>query len=307
MQRIYSGIPASPPREPVTAAAPGPRPVMELPVRFHGRACFALDVDDAVLALEAALRGVARPEALSEAIVQQYCHERGIADARMEHAVLREAFRVVSREVLVERLVSAAGRRLAVAGSEVIGVESRDGGARLRGSILVDEYRGEALREGASTILRMSLGSSMEPPLAIAPGRPGRAVRARARWAIPVSGLLRLEGWFTPLHGHAAPAQVRVHWRVRRGADRLATRAITSLLSPLDDIVACVGAGALARFAEAVPAHLAALARTDRGPAFARVERIFRLGRVSEQTRAHQLFWRRLRDHLLWRVSAGGC
>lgn len=306
MQRIHSDIPASLHREPGTTATPGPRRVMELPVRFHGRAYYALDTEEAVQVLEAALRGAARPEALTAAIVQQYCHEQGIADARMEHAVLREAFRVVSREVLMQRLVSAAGRRLAATAAEEICVESRDGGARPRGSTLADEYRGVALREGRSTILRMSLGSSMELPLAISPGCHGRALRARARRPIPVSGSLRLEGWFAPLHGHASPAQVRVHWRVRRGADWLATRAITPMLSPLDDIVACVGAGALARFAEAVPDHLTALARTDRGPAFVRVERILRLGRVSEQTRAYELFWRRLRDHLLWRVRAGG-
>jgi hypothetical protein len=96
---------------------------------------------------------------------------------------------------------------------------------------------------------------------------------------------------------------MRVHWRVRRGADTLDTHAIRSLASPLEQVVACVGAGALARFAEAIPAHLATLARADRGPTFA-LERIVRLGRVTERTRAYLLFWQHLRDYLLWRVRA---
>jgi hypothetical protein len=156
-------------------------------------------------------------------------------------------------------------------------------------------------REAGAVVLRLSLGSTLEPPLAFTSGH---LVRARARHAIPVSGILRLEGSFTPLQGQRGPAQMRVHWRVGKGADALDTRAIHALASPLEEVVACVGAGALARFAEAIPDHLATLARADRGPTFVHVERLFRLGRVTEKTRAYLLFWQRLRDYLLWRVRA---
>lgn len=282
-------------------AARGAPGALALPARFHGRAQLEADVADTVETFSAALRQVARPESVTAADVQAYCHEQGIADERMEHAVLREAFHVISREVLVERLTHAVERGLAVtarARSEEIGVEASEIVPSGRGRTLTDRYLGSVFHQGESTIVRLALGSTLEPPLAFAPGQ---SVRARARQAIPVGGTLRVEGSFAPIAG-GPPAQIRVHWRVRKGADALDTRAIHSLAAPLEDVVACVGAGALARFAEAIPDHLASLARADRGPAFVHLERVLRLGRVTEKTRAYLLFWQRLRDYLLWRV-----
>lgn len=276
---------------------------LALPARFRGRAWFDVDVADAIATFSSALQQAARPESVTAAAVQAYCRERGIADERMERALLRESFHVLSREVLVERLVHAAERGLSGAGrvrGEELDAEASEIVPRGRGRTFADHYRGAVFREGESTIVRLALGATLEPPLAFAPGQ---HVRARARQAIPVSGTLRVEGSITPGAG-SPPAQIRVHWRVRRGADALDTRAIQSLASPLEQVVACVGAGALARFAEAIPAHLATLARADRGPAFVQVERVLRLGRFSEKTRAYLLFWQRLRDYLLWRARA---
>ncbi len=279
----------------------GAQGLLELPVRFQGRAHFTVEVGETVETFAAALRDVARPEIVTAVDVQAYCHEHGIADERMEHAVLREAFRVVSREVLVTRLVDAVERRLTSGGGDESDVDGAHSAPIAKGSTFIDSYRGMVFREADTVILRLSLGSTLEPPLAFTSGH---LVRARARRVIPVSGTLRLEGSFTPIQGHRGPAQMRVHWRVGKGADALDTRAIHALTSPLEQVVACVGAGALARFAEAIPDHLAALARADRGPAFVHVERLFRLGRVTEKTRAYLLFWQRLRDYLLWRVRA---
>jgi hypothetical protein len=284
-----------------SGAARGAPGALELPARFHGHAEFEVDVADTVETFSAALRQVARPESVTAAGVQAYCHEQGIADERMEHAVLREAFRVISREVLVDRLTHAVERGLVVtarARGEEIGGEASESVPSGRGRTLTDRYLGTVFRQGESTIVRLALGFTLEPPLAFAPGQ---SVRARAHQPIPVGGTLRVEGTFAPIAG-GPPAQIRVHWRVRKGADALDTRAIHSLTAPIEEAVACVGAGALARFAEAIPGHLAGLARADRGPAFVHFERVLRLGRVTEKTRAYLLFWQRLRDYLLWRV-----
>jgi hypothetical protein len=284
---------------PAARGAPG---ALALPARFHGRAQFEVDVADTVETFSVALRQVARPESVTAADVQTYCHEQGIADERMEHAVLREAFHVISREVLVERLTHAVERGLAVPprahGGAEIDVEASQIVPSGRGRTFTDRYRGTVFHQDELTIVRLALGSTLEPPLAFASGQ---SVRARAHQAIPVSGTLRVEGSFAPVES-GLPAQIRVHWRVRKGADVLDTRAIHMLAAPLEDVVACVGAGALARFAEAIPDHLASLARADRGPAFVHLERLLRLGRVTEKTRAYLLFWQRLRDYLLWRV-----
>ncbi|WP_428269657.1 hypothetical protein [Haliangium sp.] len=277
------------------------RPSLALPVRFQGRACFAIDPEDAIQVLDAALRRVARPEAVTTDEVGRYCRIRGIADERMEYALLRQAVDVVSREVLLERLVSAADRRLAATAEAEIDIEGlRDRATGARGGTLVDSYRGTVYREDRSVIMRLSLGSSLEPPLTVTPGQ---NLRPRASRAVPVSGTLRIEGSFQPLGEGRVPARMRVHWRVQRGAASLNTGAIASLSAPLQDVVACVGAGALARFGEVLPGHLAALARADRGPAFVHVERFFRFGWVSEKTRAYLLCWQRLRDYLLWRAQ----
>jgi hypothetical protein len=276
---------------------------LALPARFRGRAWFDVDLADTIETFSSALRRAARPETVTATAVQVYCRERGIADERMERALLREAFHVISREVLIERLVHAAERGLSGAGrtrGEGLDGETSELVPRGRGRTFTDHYRGTVFREGESMIVRLALGATLESPLAFAPGQ---QVRARARHAIPVSGTLRVEGSLTPPAG-CPPAQIRVHWRVSKGADALDTRAIQSLASPLEQVVACVGAGALARFAEAIPAHLATLARADRGPTFVQIERLLRLGRVSEKTRAYLLFWQRLRDYLLWRVHA---
>lgn len=254
---------------------------------------------DTIQTFSAALRQVATPESVTAATVGAYCRERGMADERMEHALLKESFHVISREVLVERLVRAAERGLtgtARARSEDIAAPGSVVPSG-RGSTFTDHYRGAVFRDGASMIVRLALGATLEPPLTFVPGE---RVRARARQPIPVSGTLRVEGSFRPRAG-SPPARIRVHWRVRQGADTLDTHAIRSLAAPLEQVVGCVGAGALARFAEAIPEHLAALAGADRGPAFA-LERLVRLGRVTERTRAYLLFWQRLRDYLLWRV-----
>lgn len=301
MARYNPGIAARPGRERPIPDIQGAQGPLELPVRFHGHAHFTVEVGETVETFGAALRQVARPEIVTATDVQAYCQEHDIADERMELAVLREAFRVVSREVLLERLVDTVLRRLTAGGSEEIDLEGAHSAPIARGSSFTDRYRGMVFREADAVVLRLSLGSTLEPPLAFTSGR---LVRARARHAIPVSGTLRLEGSFTPLQGQRGPAQMRVHWRVGKGADVLDTRAIHALASPLEEVVACVGAGALARFAEAIPDHLATLARADRGPAFVHVERLFRLGRVTEKTRAYLLFWQRLRDYLLWRVRA---
>ncbi|ACY18929.1 hypothetical protein [Haliangium ochraceum] len=273
---------------------------IELPVRFQGRVSFELDVADTVQAFEAALMRACRSETLTRESVEAYCRDRDIADERMEHAVLKEALRVVSRDVLVERLVATTSRRLAASGQEFAPRAAALSPFSVRGSTFVDSFRGTAFREGASVILRVALGTSIESPVTIGASQ---TMRARARQPIPVSGSLRIEGDFKPLHGPGRPAQVRVHWSVRKGADTLDTSAIQDLGGPLESIVGCVGAGALSRLADAVPEHLAALAQTERGPAFIHVERIFRFGRVTEKTRAYLLFWQRLRGYLLWHAQ----
>ncbi|HWN69473.1 MAG TPA: hypothetical protein VNM90_17650 [Haliangium sp.] len=284
-----------------TRGAPG---VLHLPARFHGRAQFEVDLADTVETFSAALRQVARPESVTAEAVQTYCREQAIDDERMVHALLKEAFHVISREVLVERLIHAVERGLAVTPRARGGEEGEVVASELvpsgRGRTFTDHYRGTVFREGESMIVRLALGSTLEPPLAFAPGQ---RVRARAHQAIPVTGTLRVEGSFRSVDG-SPPAQIRVHWRVRKSADTLDTRAIHSLAAPLEEVVACVGAGVLARFAEAIPDHLASLARADRGPAFVHVERLLRFGRVTQKTRAYLLYWQRLRDYLLWRVRA---
>lgn len=286
-----------------SSGARGVPGALTLPARFQGRAQFEVDVAETVETFSAALRQVARPESVTAAAVQTYCREQGMADERMEHALLKEAFHVISREVLVERLTHAVERGLGgsarARGGEEIHAKASEIVPSGRGRTFTDHYRGMVFREGESMIVRLALGSTLEPPLAFAPDH---SVRARAHRAIPVGGTLRVEGSFRPIE--SGSARIRVHWRVRKGADALDTRAIQSLASPLEDVVACVGAGALARFAEAIPDHLASLARADRGPAFVHLERLLRLGRVTEKTRAYLLFWRRLRDYLLWRARA---
>ncbi len=275
-----------------------------LPLRFSGRARFTLDAAAATQRVEAALRRAAHPDRLTAEDVWRYCRAREVAEPRMQLAILREAFRVISREVMIERMASAANRQLTASTAEETALDRWQAWPpSSRGGALSSRFRGNLYREDRSLILRLAVGNSIEPPLTLGPNP---TLRARAAHAVTIGGVLAIDGKVEALHDARTPTQIRMSWRVQSGADSVSVAAIaarTSLSGPLPNLLACIGAGALDRFATATPEHLAGLARTDRGPAFVRVERLFRLGRVTEKTRAYELFWQRLRDYLSWRVS----
>lgn len=273
----------------------------DIPARFAGRVCFALDVEQTMDALDIALRRAARREAMSEDAVRQHCQRRGTQDHHMEWAVLREAFGVVSRELLIERLVAAARRRLTASVHQEIELDALAAGAQPgHGGVLVGAYRGTVTAQDNRLTVRCSVGSAIEPPLVIPYGEPQPA-RAAAI-PLPVGGTLSIEGSFASSRPGEAPVQVRVHQRV--AADGSHVRGWSPLASPLEDIVGHITTVSLSRIAAVLPGHLAALAHSERGPAFVQVERILRLGRMSKKSRIYLLYWQRLRDYMLWRVSS---
>ncbi len=274
------------------------------PIRFGGQVRFAIDANEAAQVFETALRRAARPETMSLEQVQAYSAACGGIDHRMELAVLKEGFNVVSREVLINHLVRTVHDRLSDNAHRQVTIEAaRNGGKEHRGGSLTSSYRGVVLREGNAPTVRFSLGSLIEPPIALtAPN--ARALKAKR--AIPVSGVLCAEGAFQPQFGDRQAVDVHVHWRVRRHDDRLNTQSWAHLESPLDETLHCLGTAALSRLAEVMPTYLASLVHGDRGPVFVHVERLFRLGRVTKTTRIYLFYWRRLRDFLLWNVRTSG-
>lgn len=284
-----------------------------IPARFAGRVRLVLDIDDGMDALELALRRAARPEELTEEAVRQLCHARGTPDYLMEWAVLREGFHVVSRELLIEHLVATARRRLAGSIHDEVEVDALATGGRIdRGGTLVGTYRGTVSVERDGLTVRCSLGAAMAPSLAIDGAQPVPATprllpaRPGGRQQIPVSGSLAIDGSFVSRQRGQAPVQARVQWRVQGEAGVSCVGPWSPLAPPLEEIIGYIGSVALARFAEALPQHLAALAQTDRGPTLILIERLLRLGRVSQKSRVYLLYWQRLRDFLLWHVSTAG-
>lgn len=69
-------------------------------------------VDRTITALEERLRQAARPNAITDERVRAYCRDRGKPHSRFETVLLREAFKVVSAEDLIRRLVHDLRRRL---------------------------------------------------------------------------------------------------------------------------------------------------------------------------------------------------
>jgi hypothetical protein len=95
------------------------------------------------------------------------------------------------------------------------------------------------------------------------------------------------------------------HWRFERvlllesfkvlDADDLIRRLMSDLRRRLR-----AGTNRVSPIGEPSLAYLATLLQSGSSPAFLGLERVVRLGRLSQQRRVYLLYWRRLRDYLLW-------
>ncbi len=250
------------------------------PLRFHGRARLVLDRDALIARVREELQRAARPDLLDEDRVRAYCADRGIAHHRFESALLSEAFKVVSSDRLIDRLTDDLRARMPAA--------------------LESAYRCSAERRDGVLVLRLGASDYGEPRYVIVGEEP--------EWAVipgfaSVHGTLSLDGSLA--RADAQPLAVTAAWRVAPGATCASFgRNAGSCFAPqVRVLVGCLAGDALSRFSRALPGTIAGVLGDSREPTFVNVERLLRLGRLTHSTRVYLLYWKRLRDYLIWSVA----
>ncbi len=250
------------------------------PLRFHGRGRLVLDRDALVARVRGDLQRAARPDMLDEDRIRAYCADRGIAHHRFEAALLGEAFKVVSAERLIDRLADDFRARMPAA--------------------LESTYRCTAERHDGVLVLRLGASDYGEPRYVIVGEEP--------EWAIipgfsSVHGTLALDG--SLVRAGAQPLAVTTAWRVAPGATCASFgRDAGACFAPsVRVLIGCLAGDALSRFTRALPGTIAGVLGDAREPTFVNVERLLRLGRLTHSTRVYLLYWKRLRDYLIWSVA----
>jgi len=122
-----------------------------------------------------------------------------------------------------------------------------------------------------------------------------------------VSGTLALSGSLS-LPDRARRAddyEVETNWHVVRGEARsaFAERASSLFVEPVASAVGIVAVRALADVDRALPLLERAALQNPSTPVFAKVERLLRVGILTHRTRVMLLYWKRLRDYLIWDVT----
>jgi hypothetical protein len=235
-------------------------------LELTGRAVFAWDARDAADVTLQALQRACDPGHLTEERLADYCEQAGLGSANFERAVLHEALALVSAGDLADRLAAAMPRR---ARRDSLGVKLR-GWAREHGDGVVAQVR------SASVEGRIALGAGERPAL---------------HAASTVPGFLVLDGTVRSA-GVASPAVAA--WRVM-GGEPLAFGADAA--TPVEAQTALAGQVALSRLSEAIAWRLRALLDRRCQPPLLRA-----VGRSPRRIRTYLLYWRRLRDFVVWRA-----
>jgi len=233
--------------------------------RVAGGACFRVDAADVAAQLDARLWAAARVDTISEEKVSEYCEARGLLHKRLELAVLREAETIVSPAHVIDRLVQD-----------------------------VAQY----LRRGSNGEVSLVLNDS----------HLSRDDDGAGNGRCTVSGTLSLSGTLTLPNVEArdnGQYRVETNWHVVRGELRgsFIERAGSLFVEPLASAVGVVADRALADVDRALPLVVRAALQNPSTPVFAKVERLLRVGRLTHQTRVTLLYWKRLRDYLIWDVT----
>jgi hypothetical protein len=240
---------------------------MEVPMLdLTGRAVFAWDARDAADVTLRALERACDPDHLTAERLADYCEQAGLRSANFERAVLAEALALVSADDLADRLAAAMPRR---ARRDSLGVKVR-GWARAQDEGVVAHVRSAAMEA------RIALGAGERPAL-------------RAASAVP--GFLVLDGTVRSAGG-AQPAVAA--WRVAAGQPLCFGADATT---PVETLTALAGQVALSRLSEAFAWRLRALLDQRCRPPLLRA-----VGRSPRRIRTYLLYWRRLRDFVVWRA-----
>jgi hypothetical protein len=226
------------------------------------------------------LRAAARPARVTEERVRAYCDDRGMPHHRFELALLAEAFKVVSTEQLIERLRNDLIERMP--------------------TLLTSPYACSAeLRDGK---LLLKVGAARaEPKYVIVGDQPA--------WEV-LPGYSTMDGALSVVgrldDGSERVSRIDAGWAVTSGTTcaALGRHAGAYFAPPVQALVGCVAGDALSRFSRALPAEMAAVLTDSREPTFVNVERLLRLGRLTHSTRVYLLYWKRLRDYLIWSVTS---
>lgn len=135
----------------------------------------------------------------------------------------------------------------------------------------------------------------------------GSGNAGRVDGACNVSGTLSLCGSLSlPADGaDGNDYRVETNWHVVRGEARSAftERASSLFAEPLASAVGIVAGRALADVDRALPLVERAALQNPSTPVFARLERLLRMGRLTHESRVLLLYWKRLRDYLIWDVT----
>jgi hypothetical protein len=233
---------------------------------LDARAVFAWDARDAAALTLHALRRACDPEQLTVDRLADYCEQTALGSARFERAVLHEALGMVSPGELAGRLAAAMPRQA-----------RRDSlGVRVRGTA----------RDLGDHVLARIRSSAIERELAIRRGEPPRLAAPS-----PVAGHLVVEGTIRS-DDRSEPAIAA--WQV--GPDRPLDVAADAC-TPGRALTALAGQVAMTRLADAFAWRLRALLDRRCRPTL-----LGALRRPPTQIRAYLLYWRRLRDYVVWRA-----
>lgn len=253
---------------------------LRFPLRFSGHA--RMQVDRAALGdrIEGELRAAAHPSRVTAERVRAFCDDRAMPHHRFEHALLTEAFKVVSVAELIGRLRADLVERMPM--------------------LLTTPYACSAeLRDGK---LLLKVGAARAEPKYVIVG-------ARPAWEV-LPGYSTMDGSLSVVgrleDGGDRVSNIDTRWTVASGTTcaALGRQAGAYFAPPVQALVGCVAGDALSRFSRALPSEMAAVLTDSREPTFVNVERLLRLGRLTHATRVYLLYWKRLRDYLIWAVTA---
>lgn len=252
---------------------------LRFPLRFTGHARMTVDRVALGDRIAGELRRAAQPRRVNEERVRAYCDDRGIPHHRFEQALLNEAFKVVSATELIDRLRADLIERIP--------------------TLLTSPYACSAeLRDGK---LLLKVGAARaEPKYVIVGDQPAWEVLPGYS---TVSGGLSVVGQLDDGAGHGS--RIDAGWTVASGTTcaAIGRQAGAYFAPPVQALVGCVAGDALSRFSRALPAEIGAVLNDSREPTFVNVERLLRLGRLTHATRVYLLYWKRLRDYLIWSVT----
>lgn len=253
---------------------------LRFPLRFTGHARMAVDRLALGERIAGELRIAAQPRRVTEERVRAYCVDRGIARHRFEQALLGEAFKVVSATELIERLRADLVERMP--------------------TLLTSPYACSAELRDGKLLLKVGAARS-EPKYVIVGDQPAWEVLPGYS---TVSGSLSVLGQLDD--GTGRSSRIDAGWSVASGTTcaALGRQAGAYFARPVQALVGCVAGDALSRFNRALPTEIAAVLDDSREPTFVNVERLLRLGRLTHSTRVYLLYWKRLRDYLIWSVTS---